>query len=116
MNLVSSIRVRYEELRVLDFASIGAAYVAVGAAFSNPVRILKVTNFTDANLIISFNGIDDHDVVAANGFYLYDFGSNKSTAGGLMEQPAGERLYVREETLSPSSGNVYVTIVYASQV
>ena len=116
MNVVSSIRVRYEALRSLGFASIGVGYVAVGSAFSNPVRILKVTNFTDANLIISFNGIDDHDVVAANGFYLYDFGTNKSTSGGLLEQPAGERVYVRQEDVAPTLGNVYVTLVYAAQV
>jgi len=115
-NLVSSVRVRYEPLRSLGFAGISAAYAGVGLPFENPVRILKVTNFTDSNILVSLNGIDDHDVVAANGFFLYDYASNKAAAAGLLEQPLGDRIYVKAEGDVPTEGNLYVTIVYASQV
>lgn len=116
MNVLSSIRVRYEDLRSLSFTSISGIYAAVGTPFNNPVRIIKVSNFTDANLIISFNGIDDKDVVASNGFCLYDYGSNKADQAGTMEQAAGDRLYVRQESGAPTVGTVYVTVAYASQV
>jgi hypothetical protein len=116
-NLACSIRARYEPLRSAAFGSITAMYTAVGFPFSNPVRILKVTNLTNKNILISLNGIDDHDIVAANGFFLYDYSSNKSSVGGLLEQPQGDRIYVKSETVSlPTIGAVYVTIVYASQV
>ena len=115
-NLVSSIRIRYEPLRSLAFGSISGVYAGVGLPFANPVRILKVTNLTDVPLLVSYNGVDDHDVVAATGFYLYDFASNQSAAAGLLEQPAGDRIYVKEAVGAPTSGSVYVTVVYASQV
>lgn len=115
-NLVSSVRVRYEPLRSIDFASVSATYAGVGLPFSNPVRILKVTNLTNENILVSLNGIDDHDIVPANGFFLYDYASNKANAAGLLEQPLGDRIYVKEEDSTPSVGNIYVTVVYASQV
>ena len=115
-NLASSIRVRYEPLRSLGFGGISGTYAGVGLPFANPVRILKVTNFTDENILVSLNGIDDHDVVAANGFFLYDYASNKGSMAGLLEQPQGDRIYVKSESANPTVGNLYVTIVYASQV
>ncbi len=115
-SLTSSIRVRYEPLRSVAFGTITTVYEPIGLPFANPVRILKVTNLTDQPVLMSLNGIDDHDIVAANGFFLYDYSSNRSDAAGLLEQPQGDRIYVRAEDVLPSDGNVYVTVVYASQV
>ena len=115
-NLVSSIRVRYEPLRSTGFGAITSSYVSVGLPFANPVRILKVTNLTNQPMLISLNGIDDHDIVAAGGFFLYDYSSNKANAAGLLEQPQGDRIYVKAPSTLPTVGNVYVTVVYASQV
>lgn len=114
----SSIRVRYEPLRSILFSGISGTYESVGIPFENPVRILKVTNFTNTNILVSLNGIDDHDVVCANGFFLYDYSSNKANAAGMLEQPQGDRIYIKAEAADnlPTIGSVYVTIVYASQV
>jgi len=116
MNLVSSAKARYETLRSIAYTGISGTYAIVGTPFENPVRVLKVNNFTDANMIISFNGVDDMDVVAANSAYVLDFCTNKSEKAGLLEQPAGNGLYVKKESASPSKDNFYVTVIYASQV
>lgn len=115
MNVVSSAIVRFEGLRSLAFGGISGTYAGVGAKFANPVRVLKITNLSDANLLISFNGVDDMDVVGANGFCLYDWGSNKANQAGYFDQSAGDRLYVKQESGAPTSGSVYVTVIYASQ-
>jgi hypothetical protein len=115
-NLISSIRVRYEPLRSIAFGAITTSYQGVGLPFANPVRILKVTNLTNQPMLISLNGIDDHDIVAENGFFLYDYSSNRADAAGLLEQPQGDRIYVRTPSTLPTVGNLYVTVVYASQV
>lgn len=112
MNLLSAIRIRYEALRSLNFSGISGTYATVGASFANPVRLLKVTNLTDATLLVSFDGITDVDVVPANGFYLYDYGSNKSDQAGAAEQSIGDRIYVKSETDDPTMGNVYATVIY----
>ena len=116
MNAVSSAIVRFENLRRLGFAALGAGYVAVGTPFANPLRLIKVTNTTDANLIISFDGVADKDVVAANSAYVYDYAANKSSQGGYLEQPVGDCVYVKLEAAAATLGNVYVTTIYAAQV
>jgi hypothetical protein len=108
-------KVRYEELRSLDFASIGATYTAVGSSFSHSVRQLKVNNLTDVNLLISFDGATDHDIVAANSAYILDYSSNNEMPGGQFEHPVGETLYVKEQSAPVGSGNVYVTVIYAAK-
>jgi hypothetical protein len=115
MNLISSSRIEFEDLRSLAFGGISGTYAAVGLPFANPIRLLKISNFTDANLLISFNGIDNKDVVAANGFCLYDYCSNRAEQAGYLDQPAGKRLYVKQESGAATSGSVYVTVIYASQ-
>jgi len=115
-SLVSSVRVRYEPLRSVAFGAITNSYASVGLPFENPVRILKVTNLTNQAVLVSLNGIDDHDIVAANGFFLYDYSSNRADAAGLLEQPQGDRIYVRTPSTLPTIGSLYVTVVYASQV
>ena len=110
----SAQRVIFENLRSLGFASIGAGYTAVGTAFANPVRQLEIENGTNANLIISFDGVHDKAFIAANSGKIYDFGSNKNDAAGNLEQPKGTTLYVKEESGAPTSGTLYVAVIYAS--
>lgn len=116
MSSTNSVIVRWEDLRSLAFGGISGTYAAVGTPFQNPVRMLKVTNLTDADLIISFNGVDDKDIVAASSAWIYDFASNKAEPGGCLEQPAYERIYVKQATGAPTQKSVYVTVIYASEV
>lgn len=108
--------VRYEPLRSLSAASIAAAptYHAIGSVFVNPVRLLKITNVTDANMIVSFNGVDDMDIVVAQSYCLYDYCSDRANQAGVLEQSANTRIYIRYESALPTVGNVYVTLIYAS--
>jgi len=115
-NLASSIRVRFEPLRSIAFGGISGTYAGVGLPFSNPVRLICIDNATDENVLVSINGVDDHTWVASNGFKLFDYASNKGEKAGLLEQPQGDRIYVKAEGSNPTSGNVYVTVIYASQV
>lgn len=110
----TSVRIRYENLRSLAFGSISGAYAGVGAAFANPVRILKITNTTDADLLVSFDGINDKDIIAASSAWIHDYGSNKADVGGQLDQSFGERVYVKESSGAPTLGSVYVTVIYAS--
>jgi len=115
MSLPSSVRVRYEELRLRDHSEILANYISVGDPFEHPIRLIKVSNFTDSNLIISFDGITDHDVVGANSYSLYDYGSNRSDQGGYLEMSIGDRFMIKAEDALPNQGKVYVTAFYVSQ-
>ena len=115
MNNVNSVRIRYEDLRSLGFASITSNYVAVGTAFANPVSILRVTNTTDANLLVSFDGVADQDICAGNSAYVYDYCTNRASQAGYAEQSAGERIYIKAEGTLLTMGTVYVTLIYRAQ-
>jgi len=109
-----NIRIKYEDLRSLAFGSISGTYAKIGASFANPIRLLKITNTTDADIIISFNGVDDKDVLPARTSEIWDYGSNKGLSGATLDQSQGESVYVKQVS-APSSGSVYVTALYASR-
>jgi hypothetical protein len=115
MAVISSLRATFEDLRSLAFGGISGTYAAVGTPFDNPVRMLDITNLTDANLLVSFDGVSDKIVLGAQSGKIFDFSSNKSNQAGLMELPP-KRVYVKQESGAASSGTFYVSAVYASDV
>lgn len=108
-----AIRWRPEELRSLAFGSVAASYTALGAPMENPVVNYKISNLTDANILVSYDGATDHDIVSANGFVLYDVSSNKGK-GDVLALTKGAQVYVKRESGAATSGNVYLTVFYAS--
>jgi hypothetical protein len=110
----TSIKLVPEELRSLAFGGIGAGYMGIGAAFSNPIRILNVQNLTDATMVFSFGGVTDHFVLPAQGFILLDVSTNKDWRSGALYIAEGSRLYVKQEAAAPTSGSVYVSVFYGA--
>lgn len=107
-------RARFDTLRSLAFGSISGTYAAVGTAFGQAVRILKIDNLTDANMIFSFDGTTNHTIAPMQSGCVFDFATNKVGPVNQLEQPIGTRVYVKQESSAATSGSVYVTIVYAS--
>jgi len=101
-----------EPIRELGFASIVAGYTGVGTEINNPVRILRVQNLTNALLWFSYDGINNHEALAANSFLLLDITANKSREHGyyLAEKT---RIYVKRNA-TPTEGSVYVTVYYGA--
>ena len=107
-----SIRLRFDPVRTLGFASISGSYMGVGTSLDVPARQIFIQNLTDATLMFSFNGIDDHFPLPENGFFLNDITSNKTSNQGFF-LAEGERLYVKEVG-TPTTGDVYFTVIYGS--
>ena len=110
----NSSRVAFEDLRVLAFGGISGNYALVGTVFQHPVRQLIIHNTTNANIIISYDGISDKSFIATGTSRVMDYCSNTSMQGGMLEQPAQQGVYVKEEAAATASGNVYVEVIYAS--
>lgn len=106
--------IAYEPLRSLGFVSITLSYVGVGSPFANPCRMIMIDNLTDAELMVSFDGVNDHTVVAANSGKVLDYASNKILPVGQLEQPLGTRVYVKYIGSAPTIHNVYVSVIYAA--
>ena len=105
-----AISAKFETVRTLGFASIGAAYMGVGTALTHPARMIYVTNLTNAELMFSFDGVNDHLPLPENGYFIFDIMANKSDESGFF-LGEGHRLYVKEIG-NPTSGSVYFSIIY----
>ena len=124
MSQANCVRVAYEDLRSINWATIAASpasYVAVGTELVNPVRILKIKNTTDVNLMISLNGLDDKDMIPTMTGDVMDYGANRAEPGGHLELPARGFIYTKPELDSitglpavPTEGYLYITVVYVS--
>lgn len=104
-------RAAFEPLREIAFGSITGSYQAVGSAVSDNVRMIKITNGTNAPMYISLDGSTDHEKVPAAGYVLYDFSTNKIRDDGMF-LPVGTVFYVKQDS-APSSGNLWIAVVYA---
>ena len=107
-----AIRLLPEPIRSLAAASIGAGYMGIGTAFTNPSRILKVDNLTDVTLMFSMDGVNDHFVLPSNGFLLIDITANNTVSVGCFIA-SGTRIYVKEVGV-PTTGSVYVSTFYGA--
>lgn len=108
------VKAQWENLRSIAYSDVGSSYTAVGDPFLYPSRLFKIYNSTNQDLYISNDGINDKDIVPATSSFIYDFASDKSNQGGTLDLPANTTIYVLYPSSAPTSGNVYVSTIYAS--
>ena len=104
----TSIRLEENDLKSIAFNATGAAYMGIGTSFESPVRRIHIENITDAKMMISFDGINDHFPMAAYGFISLDCTWNKSKKDGFFFN-RGQRVYVRRMDDVPTKGALYVS-------
>lgn len=106
-------KARYEALRTVAFGSITGAYAQVGTDFSNAVIQLEITNGTDENILISFDGVTDMVVALAGELKIVDYAANRESNAEKLAL-AYRKLFIKAEGSLPTSGSFYVSVVYAS--
>ena len=108
-----AVRATYDGLRSLAHGSISGTYAALGTTLVYPARILKIVNNTDGDMLVSTDGVNDMDFLAANSFVLYDLSTNRQVAGQQYTFPAGTQFYVKQST-APTKNSIYLVVVYAT--
>lgn len=108
---MSSQVIRVDGLRSLAAGSITSTFLPIGTAFGHLVRLLKVVNNTNADIIISYDGTTDNDFVPASSFYLYDGNTNKNLPDSRYVFQINTTVYARS-TGSPSTGAIYVVCLF----
>jgi hypothetical protein len=104
---------RFEPLRSIAFGSISGTYAAIGTAFAFAARVLIINNLTNANITISFDGINDHLAIASSTSMILDVCSDRGSNANILVIPAGTVVYVKQTSGAPTSGSVYVSVMYA---
>lgn len=106
-------RAKFEAIRSRAFGSISGSYATVGTATTNPARLIVIQNLTDAPMMFSFDGgTTDNLALAAGSGAVLDFTSD-SVSESPMQLPANTQISVKQIS-APTSGSVYVSIIYAS--
>lgn len=105
-------RVAFEAVRELDFGDISGTYAALGTPLTDNTRLITLSNSTNEELYISFDGTTDHMRIANNSFKLLDLSANKVRDDGLFIA-AGTQVYVKEVSSTPTSGSVWMEIMHA---
>jgi|FreactcultuFSWF8_1027224.scaffolds.fasta_scaffold05641_2 hypothetical protein len=90
-------------------ATITTTYIPAYIPLPYSVRIVKFTNATTVNCIVSWDGVDDHDFIPAGGFLLIDVSSNREVSN-IFEIQTGTTFYVRG--VSGGTGNFYISAYY----
>lgn len=109
--MAATLELRADLVRSLGFASIVVGYTAIGTQLSHPTRIFMMQNLTDAELMFSFDGVNDHFVLAASGFILLDVTTNDIDGSGFFISKGSQLMVKRIGT--PTKGNVYLSTFYA---
>lgn len=69
-------KARNEILRSYNTSTASGTYVALGTPLESPARMVKWKNNTNVDVFISYNGVDDHDVILSQDREIEDLGSN----------------------------------------
>lgn len=115
MSQSQATRLQVDTVRTANFAVINPAYMGVGTAVSNPIRLFILQNFLDSAVMLSFDGINDHLPMPPNAYLIVDLASNKTREQGFF-LAEGQRLYVRQLGAVPTSGDFYFTAFYGATV
>lgn len=107
-------RLEVEPIRSRGFATIGAGYLSVGDELDHAASFLVFQNLTDAAVMVSFNGVDDHLPLPPAGGLVLDITSNRSVANGFFAAE-GTQFYVKHLGAAPSTGTFYITIFYGAE-
>lgn len=107
-------RAQVDVLRTIAFGTVGATFVPVGTPLSFPARIICFTNTTTEDLIFSMDGVTDQLIVPAGSFKLFDVTTNHRPVNqDDFCFSNGTQWYVRYSSGAPTTGAVYIEVVYA---
>ena len=104
--------IRVAPLQSVAFGSITSSYKDLGVAFGHSVRIIRFVNNTNGLLLISFDGSTDNLVLPAGSFVLYDVTTNKANNTPWLVFSNGTQAFVKYSGSAPTSGSVYLELLY----
>lgn len=104
------IRLYPDALRIIDSSTFTGSYQAVGGPLDYAARVVKFTNQSMVDVLISWDGVTPNEVVTSGGFFLLDVSANRETANQCAIA-AQTQFYVNG---SASTGLFYISVYYAT--
>lgn len=103
-----------DTLRTKAHGAITSSYTTLGVVLAHPLRIFKLSNTTDGDLLISLDGTNNNFFLPAGGFTLYDLSTNaqQTNVTDGFQLAIGTQFYVKYNT-DPTEGDVWLEGLYA---
>lgn len=105
-----NIRLLPETLRSVAGASFTGSYQVIGTPLAHPARIVKFTNTSGVDALVSWDGTNAHDIVPAGGFLLLDVTANQEPVAGQLSIGSQTQFYF---LATASTGSMYLSVYYA---
>lgn len=100
-----------EALRSRAASTFSGSYQTLGAVMANPIRIFKITNNTNVDVTVSYDGgSTDHEFLPTGSFLLIDVTSDR-VADCEFVLAKGVQVSVKAAT---GTGSIYLSTYYAS--
>ena len=102
-------KITWNPLQSIDSSTFTGSYLLLGTLL-NPATICKIVNNSNVLVTISVDGLQDHDILPANSFVLYDEDASGTPDPQVL--PNGTKFFVKG---SVGSGLVYLISQYIIQ-
>lgn len=114
MSSINGSLAKYDALRSMDFESMSENYTPIGTVLTHAARIIVITNTTNTPLYISYDGVTDHSYIPS-GYppRQINYGTNRGGIITALEQQAQTSVFVKYVGSAPTSGSIFVEIIYA---
>lgn len=109
-------RAMVDVIRTVAHGSITGSYAAVGAPLAFQARIICFTNTTDKDMFFSMDGSTDQLIVPAGSFKLFDVTTNHRPVNQDDFCFANGTQWYVKYSAAPTSGSVYIEVVYAQPI
>lgn len=110
--MVFGTRVQFNPIGTVAFGSITGSYTAFGPPMPGHVRLLRLSNSTNQDILVSADGTTNHLRVSAGGFILFDFVANEVQNDGFFVTEKTQ--FYLKYVSAPSSGAAWIEVITAS--
>lgn len=97
-----------DPIRTINSATFTGSYQTVGTPTTKTMRIVKFTNLSNVTVTLSWDGVNDHEILPANSFDLFDVAGNRESSD-IFEVQIGTQFYAKG---SAGTGNFYISCYY----
>ena len=115
MSSVQSIIIAPEPVRTITSGALTINYQAVGGPLLDSSHMVIFQNGTNGNVMISWDGINDHYPVFSGAFVLLDVATNRTHQAGAFLIPTNTQFWAKWIAVPGGpTGSVYITSFYGA--
>lgn len=92
-------------MSTFNSATLTGSFQAIGSPLPDEARIVKLVNDSTVPVVISIDGVTNHDIAPAGSFFLYDVGTNRGNSASVLCLQKGTQFYING---SAGTGSIYL--------